>query len=82
MNVAMPALRPLLCMGFILMKAKRGYKEQKNRYSTGNWLKRYFEKRTTRKSIKPEDIQCPVCGYYCLGKGGYGCIDKPSLLDT
>ncbi|MCK5161655.1 MAG: hypothetical protein KAQ99_08795 [Candidatus Aureabacteria bacterium] len=20
---------------------------------------------------------CPVCGYYCLGKGGIGCIDKP-----
>jgi len=27
----------------------------------------------------PEDIQCPVCGYYCLGKGGIGCIDKPSM---
>jgi len=22
---------------------------------------------------------CPVCGYYCLGKGGFGCIDKPTL---
>ena len=29
---------------------------------------------------KPEDIQCPVCGYYCLGKGGHGCIDKPSVI--
>lgn len=28
---------------------------------------------------KPEDIQCPVCGYYCLGHGGYGCIIKPHL---
>jgi len=27
------------------------------------------------------DISCPVCGYYCLGKGGYGCIDKPSMLN-
>ena len=27
----------------------------------------------------PQDIQCPTCGYYCLGKGGRGCIDKPSL---
>ena len=27
-----------------------------------------------------DDAQCPVCGYYCLGKGGYGCIDKPSLV--
>ena len=24
--------------------------------------------------------QCPVCGYYCLGKGGHGCIDKPSIM--
>ena len=27
-----------------------------------------------------EDIQCPVCGYYCLGNGGMGCIDKPSVV--
>jgi len=27
----------------------------------------------------PTEIQCPVCGYYCLGKGGFGCIDKPTL---
>lgn len=27
-----------------------------------------------------EDVQCPVCGYYCLGKGGVGCIDKPSMV--
>jgi len=25
------------------------------------------------------DIFCPVCGYYCSGKGGIGCIDKPSM---
>lgn len=30
------------------------------------------------KSAK--DIQCPVCGYYCNGKGGIGCIDKPELV--
>lgn len=29
-----------------------------------------------------EDEQCPVCGYYCLGHGGAGCIDKPSMLQT
>ena len=28
-----------------------------------------------------EDIFCPVCGYYCLGKGGNGCIDKPTLVN-
>ena len=27
----------------------------------------------------PSEIQCPVCGYYCIGKGGIGCIDKPGL---
>lgn len=27
-----------------------------------------------------ENLTCPVCGYYCLGKGGAGCIDKPTLL--
>lgn len=29
---------------------------------------------------KMEDIYCPVCGYYCSGKGGHGCIDKPNLV--
>jgi len=27
----------------------------------------------------PAEIQCPVCGYYCSGNGGRGCIDKPFL---
>lgn len=27
------------------------------------------------------EIQCPACGYYCLGKGGFGCIDKPKLVE-
>lgn len=26
-----------------------------------------------------KDEHCPVCGYYCLGKGGAFCIDKPAL---
>lgn len=29
---------------------------------------------------KLEKIMCPTCGYYCSGRGGYGCIDKPSLV--
>ena len=29
-------------------------------------------------STSPENIVCPVCGYLCVGKGGVGCIDKPS----
>ena len=31
------------------MKCKNGYRYCKSKYSTGKWLKRYFEKRTTRK---------------------------------
>lgn len=27
-----------------------------------------------------ENLICPVCGYYCLGKGGIGCIDKAGLF--
>lgn len=38
-------------------------------------------KKAARQSELSE-IQCPVCGYYCLGKGGFGCIDKPSMIDT
>ena len=30
--------------------------------------------------MKNENEICPVCGYYCLGNGGYGCIDKPNLV--
>lgn len=30
---------------------------------------------------RPEDLHCPVCGYYCIGKGGVGCIDKPKLVE-
>ena len=36
--------------------------------------------------IRKEDLYemykneiCPVCGYLCSGKGGIGCIDKPTL---
>lgn len=35
---------------------------------------------TDEMKLKPEDEICPVCGYYCLGTGGVGCIDKPSLV--
>ena len=33
-------------------------------------------------SKNAEDLQCPVCGYYCLGNGGNGCIDKPSMVEA
>jgi hypothetical protein len=40
--------------------------------------------RTKLSEPEPEEKKyteesCPVCGYYCLGKGGVNCIDKPKL---
>ena len=49
-------------------------------------LARYFREFVDEVSSQPthpadaENVQCPVCGYYCLGKGGHGCIDKPGML--
>jgi hypothetical protein len=40
-------------------------------------IRRVFE--SANKSASDEI--CPVCGYYCLGKGGIGCIDKPKLVE-
>ena len=34
------------------------------------------------RSEDPREEQCPVCGYYCSGKGGFGCIDKPKLIES
>lgn len=25
------------------------------------------------------ELNCPVCGYYCTGKGGHGCIHKDEM---
>jgi len=27
------------------------------------------------------NLNCPVCGYYCLGNGGVGCIDKLGMYN-
>jgi hypothetical protein len=27
----------------------------------------------------PSELICLVCGYFCLGNGGLGCIDKKVL---
>lgn len=43
-----------------------------------SWLKRLWDA-IFNLPENPEDYICPVCGYYCLGHGGYGCIDKSSL---
>ncbi len=32
------------------------------------------------RNNRNKNTNCPVCGYYCLGTGGIGCIDKPSLV--
>lgn len=38
------------------MKARKGRKEQKNKYSTGKWLKRYFREKTCRRQeVKDEN---------------------------
>lgn len=29
-----------------------------------------------------EAMQCPVCGFLCVGKGGVGCIDKLGLVNA
>lgn len=52
---------------------------------TGSFFKGTIEIKKTyfsdRNSARYADESCPVCGYYCLGKGGNGCIDKPSGID-
>lgn len=35
---------------------------------------------STLEQYRNKNINCPVCGYYCLGTGGIGCIDKPGLI--
>jgi hypothetical protein len=46
-------------------------------------LKKIFFKKTENTELeKIENIVCPVCGYYCIGKGGIGCIDKKSLYEN
>ncbi len=57
---------------------------------TRTWIGRLFKNTafaTLSESLKSgvywkgmnDEVHCPVCGYYCLGKGGIGCIDKPKL---
>ncbi|MHC4616313.1 MAG: hypothetical protein ACYTEQ_01030 [Planctomycetota bacterium] len=38
-----------------------------------------FLQRPKHKRRKIGEECCPVCGYFCLGKGGMGCIDKPTM---
>lgn len=46
------------------------------------WLNNLFTKREKDSPLQQAmDMQCPVCGYYCLGKGGRGCIDKVGMVD-
>lgn len=39
------------------------------------------EKKAEKEKDRAIDIQCPVCGFYCFGIGGHGCIDKPKLVE-
>lgn len=45
-------------------------------------MKRFWRRYHEVRETCPEDIQCPSCGYYCLGKGGFDCIDKPTMVST
>lgn len=38
------------------MKAKKGYRIDKPKFSTKNWLKRYFSKRTCKKRFIEDDV--------------------------
>lgn len=51
------------------MRAKRGYKEQKSKDSTGRWLKYYFEKKTCRnRHASKEDRTCfKASGFVAMG---------------
>lgn len=62
-----------------------------NKVSEGRYVPRTFWRdlyealgftaadRQESRDTSYDNEQCPVCGFYCLGKGGHGCIDKPSL---
>jgi len=46
-------------------------------------LKEYAQtqKDETHREEEIKAVFCPVCGYYCLGKGGIGCIDKKGFYE-
>jgi len=56
----------------LLKKYLAGYKQQKYM-----GMLSFYKNR--KNMVSPANEQCPVCGYYCLGNGGHGCIDKPTL---
>lgn len=41
-----------------------------------SFLAGYLYKAPPKPTDSAADIYCPVCGYYCLGEGGFGCVDK------
>jgi len=51
------------------MKSKRGYREQKSKTSTGNWLKRYFKKRTCKEPVLLIDPHVNLEGE-CISENG------------
>jgi rubrerythrin len=63
----------------VLKSVKKYYNDHKENISMRK--KKWYQLRLFKtKKKKVEDLQCPVCGYYCNGKGGVFCIDKPSLM--
>lgn len=49
-------------------------------YAVNDPIKRRNAKSNRHKNTDASDYQCPVCGYYCLGRGGFYCIDKPNMV--
>lgn len=43
-------------------------------------LKQLFSEAGSVSETSAKEIICPQCGYYCIGKGGIGCIDKPFFV--
>ncbi len=48
-------------------------------YQIGYLIGLKYVHNAIKRVIDHSEISCPICGYYCLGKGGIGCIDKPKL---
>ncbi len=51
------------------------YAEKYRRYGF-DFIRQLFGK----LPLEPTNLICPVCGHLCVGKGGIGCIDKPTYV--
>ena len=71
---------PVTCWGVIIGLAKcKICGVRSTKANINEWVPAKTADNLSFKS-DTKNVQCPVCGYYCLGRGGYGCIDKPSIV--